>query len=75
MCNLSLGIYKEGLEAGMEKGMEEGMEKGMEKGIIISVKILRKRGVDDADIVSEIMDEFQLTRKEAEGYVFAPTAV
>lgn len=75
LCNLSLGIYNEGLEAGMEKGMEEGMEKGMEKGIIISVKILRKRGVDDADIVSEIMDEFQLTRKEAEGYVFAPTAV
>lgn len=37
MCNLSQGIFEEGMEKGMAQGMEKGIEKGiaqgMEKGI------------------------------------------
>ncbi len=31
MCNLSTGIYEQGMERGMEQGMERGMERGIEK--------------------------------------------
>ena len=27
MCNLSMGIYEEGMEKGIEKGIAEGVEK------------------------------------------------
>ena len=33
MCNLSTGIYEQGMEHGMERGMERGMKRGMERGI------------------------------------------
>ena len=32
MCNLSQGIFEEGMEKGMEKGIAQGMEKGIERG-------------------------------------------
>ena len=33
MCNLSQGIFEEGMEKGMAQGIERGIEKGIEKGI------------------------------------------
>ena len=33
MCNLSQGIFEEGMEKGMEKGIAQGMEKGIAQGI------------------------------------------
>lgn len=33
MCNLSQGIFEEGMEKGMEKGIAQGIERGIEKGI------------------------------------------
>ena len=42
MCNLSMGIYEEGIEKGIEqgieKGIEQGIEKGIEKGITVGVE-------------------------------------
>ena len=32
MCNLSQGIFEEGMEKGKEKGIAQGMEKGIERG-------------------------------------------
>ena len=32
MCNLSQGIFEEGIEKGIEKGMEKGVEQGIERG-------------------------------------------
>lgn len=61
MCNLSLGV------------LEKGFEKGLDKGIIGCVKLLRKNGVSDPEIVSEIMEEYQLTQEKAEEYVSAPS--
>jgi hypothetical protein len=36
MCNLSKGIYDEGVEIGIEKGMEKGIEKGKAEGSILN---------------------------------------
>ena len=33
MCNLSQGIFEEGMEKGMAQGIERGMEKGIAQGI------------------------------------------
>ena len=33
MCNLSQGIFEEGMEKGMAQGIERGIAQGMEKGI------------------------------------------
>ena len=32
MCNLSQGIFEEGMEKGMAQGIERGIEKGIERG-------------------------------------------
>ncbi|MGP1575788.1 MAG: hypothetical protein ACTTIB_09040, partial [Selenomonas sp.] len=33
MCNLSTGIYEQGMEHGIAQGMERGIAQGMERGI------------------------------------------
>ena len=33
MCNLSQGIFEEGMEKGMAQGMEKGIEKGIAQGM------------------------------------------
>lgn len=33
MCNLSTGIYEQGMERGIAQGMERGIAQGMERGI------------------------------------------
>ena len=71
MCNLSLGVLEKGFEKGFGEGKEEGFGEGLDKGIIGCVKLLRKNGMSDPEIVSEIMEEYQLTQEKAEEYVFA----
>ena len=34
MCNLSTGIYEQGMEHGIAQGMERGIAQGMERGIV-----------------------------------------
>ena len=44
MCNLSTGIYEQGIEKGMERGRAEGMERGREEGKAdIVVEMLRNK--------------------------------
>ena len=33
MCNLSTGIYEQGMERGIAQGMERGIAQGMERGM------------------------------------------
>ena len=67
MCNLSQGIYNQGLE--------KGIERGLEKGIIVTVEVLREDGASDADIVKRIMAKYNLTKEKAEEYVLTPCNV
>lgn len=56
-------------EEGVEEGMERGMERGLDKGIRSSVKMLRSVGTSDTVIVTQLMEEFNLTREEALAYM------
>ena len=67
MCNLGYGIY--------ENGMKEGRAEGLEEGIIGSVEILRKVGFDETAIIKHVMEQYELTKEEAENYVFEACAI
>ena len=55
MCNLSQGIYKEGLDQGIEG----------------AVKLLRDAGMEDQVILKKIMAQYNLSSEAAEKYVYA----
>ncbi|SCG90307.1 Uncharacterised protein [uncultured Clostridium sp.] len=57
------------LLAARDDGFEEGMERGLDKGIRSSVKMLRSVGTSDTVITTKLMEEFNLTRKEALAYM------
>ena len=50
MCNLSQGIFEEGMEKGMAQGIERGMEKGiaqgMERGIEKGIAQGMEKGIE-----------------------------
>ena len=67
LCNLSQGIYNEG----MDKGLKEGMDKGLNQGIEGAVELLREAGMEDAVILKKIMAKYHLSSEAAEKYVYA----
>ena len=46
MCNLSMGIYEEGMEKGIEQGIEKGIEKGIAEGIEKTAINMLKENMD-----------------------------
>lgn len=62
MCNLSQGIYNEGINVGLDKGIEGAVE------------LLREAGFGDQDIIEKIMSKYHLTLEAAKKYVLLPTA-
>ena len=66
LCNLSQGIFNE--------GVTEGMNRGLDKGIEGAVELLREAGFGDQDIIEKIMNKYHLTLEAAKKYVLLPTA-
>ena len=66
LCNLSQGIFNE--------GVTEGMNRGLDKGIEGAVELLREAGFGDQDIIEKIMSKYHLTVEAAKKYVLLPTA-
>lgn len=66
LCNLSQGIFNE--------GVTEGMNRGLDKGIEGAVELLREAGFGDQDIIEKIMTKYHLTLEAAKKYVLLPTA-
>ena len=64
LCNLSQGIYNEGIT--------EGINQGLDKGIIGAVELLREDGHDDQTIIKRIMSKYHLTLEAAKKYVLLP---
>ena len=66
-------IRNEGINEGFNKGINEGFNKGINegfnKGITGAVDMLRDIGLDDKSIITKIMEKYNLSQKEAEGYV------
>ena len=46
MCNLSQGIFEEGMEKGMAQGMEKGIEKGIAQGIERGIAQGMEKGIE-----------------------------
>lgn len=66
LCNLSQGVFNE--------GVTEGMNRGLDKGIEGAVELLREAGFGDQDIIEKIMSKYHLTLEAAKKYVLLPTA-
>jgi hypothetical protein len=47
----------------------EGINEGRSEGISGAVDMLRDIGLDDRSIITKIMEKYNLSQKEAEGYV------
>ena len=58
-------IRNEGINEGFNKGINEGRS----EGISGTVDILRDMGLDDRSIIDKIREKYNLSQKEAEGYV------
>ena len=61
MCNLSQGIFNEGVSQGISQGRDEGI-----KG---AVEILKDCGFEEQAIIEKIMDKYQLTPEAALEYI------
>mgnify|MGYP002797924802 FL=1 len=61
LCNLSQGIFNE--------GVTEGRNQGLDQGIIGAVELLREDGHDDQTIIQRIMSKYHLTLEAAKKYV------
>ena len=59
----------EGFNKGFNKGINEGRSEGRSEGISGAVDMLRDMGLDDRSIIDKIREKYELSQKEAEGYV------
>ena len=53
---------KAGLEEGKKEGLQEGKREGLEEGII---KLSRKLGKEDTEILSLLQEELQIDEEQA----------
>ena len=61
--------WNEGHSAGREEGIVEGRQAGIAEGIKNTISAYREFGIDDASIVSRIMEKFDLSAELASKYV------
>lgn len=59
---------KKGMQQGMQQGIQQGIQQGMRQGIQRAVDMLRKLGYQEEKIKAMIMEEYQLSEKNAEEY-------
>ena len=76
MCKALEELMKDELDARERKGEENGRMEGERKGIQFLVETCIEFGVSREDIISRVMQKFELTREKAEEFctVFAPAA-
>ncbi len=65
LCNLSQGIFNEGVSQGIRQGISQGRDEGI-KG---AVEILKDCGFEEQAIIEKIMDKYQLTPEAALEYI------
>jgi len=51
-----------------EEGHERGIEQGIERGIAIFIRDKRKDNVEKEDIITRLMENFELTEDKAKEY-------
>ena len=65
LCNLSQGIFNEGVSQGIRQGISQGRDEGI-KG---AVEILKDCGFEEQAIIEKIMDKYQRAPEAALEYV------
>lgn len=72
VMNMSIYEYDEELhiKTMMDIGREEGYKTGMSKGIDGVVSIMRNMNISDEDIITNIVNTFDITEDEASTYLF-----
>ena len=53
MCNLSEGVYRDGVEYGLEQGLEQGREQGLEQGRMETVLALLREKMS-LDLIARV---------------------
>jgi flagellar biosynthesis/type III secretory pathway protein FliH len=61
---------KQGLERGrrrgLKQGLAQGLEQGLEQGRATLIHTLRELNIPDAQIITKLMDKYNMTTEEAE---------
>lgn len=65
MCNLSDGVYMEGIE----KGIAEGIEKGIAKGIEALISMGRNLNLSNEAIIEQLKQLYDLSNEDAQQYL------
>lgn len=52
------------LLAARDDGFEEGLAQGLAQSVRSVIRILKSEGIDDSEIIKELMNEFKLTNEE-----------
>ena len=60
MCTALENLKKEGIEEGIEQGIEQERQQSINK----SIKMLRKNGIKDTDIIHSIMESYDVSYDE-----------
>ncbi len=53
----------------LQEGRLEGIEIGTQKGIVNAIAMLKGFSVSDGDIVKSLMQQYSLSREQAENYI------
>ena len=64
MCNLSEGVYMQGVEDGIEKGIEKGVEQGEERFGKLVALLTRAGRLEDITRAAESKEERERLYKE-----------
>ena len=65
MCNVGEGLW----EKAVESGLQQGINQERQTSIDVLIRNLRKFGVDDSDILTQLMEEYDLDEKTAKSYL------
>lgn len=60
---------QEGLSQGREEGLSQGIKEGMARGVSAMIRHCRKAGASREDTLSILMEEFSISKGDAEEYL------
>lgn len=61
-------IYQDGIKDGIKTGEEKGIKAGQEKGIKALIHVSQKYNMDKADILDQLVENFDLSEEDAKNY-------
>ena len=69
MTQVAQMLLEEGREEGREEGKTEGRKEEREEGIKVLIDSLRSFAIPEEQIISKLVEKYQLTKDEANAYL------